>query len=153
MMMLCITIMAGLPACSDDKEKDEPTPADAAAKSIAGVYSGDMSCTVMSSEETIPDVTFTVTATDGNTVSVTLPGFGNPPMQVPSVTVTGVKVSGSDGSYQLAASEFSGKTEAGKSYSGTIQGNFADNRITIKFNLQYGAMPVPMICSFTAPKK
>ena len=94
-----------------------------------------------------------VKATDDATVSVTLSSFGNPPMRVPEISITGVKVSGTDVTYTLAPTQFSGTTSDGKAYSGTLQGNFAANTITVKFNLQYGAMPMPMICSFTASKK
>lgn len=147
-MMLCLGIMATMSSCSDDK--DEPTLP--AAKNIEGSYSGDMSCTVMSSESTFENMTFTVKATDDATVSVTISEFGEPPMKMPSITVPGIKVSGSDGTYTLATTEFSGDNN-GKKYSGTAQGSFTNKILTFKFNLQYGAMPMPMICSFTAPQK
>lgn len=147
-MMVCLGLTSALVSCSEDN-KEPTTPA---AKSIAATYNGDMTCSVMGSEDIFEDMTFTVAATDDANVTVTIPSFGNPPMQLPQIDVPGVKVSGKDGSYELAATEFSGTTETGKAYSGTLQGDFANNTITIKFNLQYGAMPVPMICTFTAAK-
>lgn len=149
-MLLCVGIAATLSSCSDD-EKDEPSVP--AAKSVAGSYDGDMTCSVMGSESVFEDVTFDVTATDDAAVSVAIPSFGNPPMRVPEIAVAGVKVSGTDGTYSLAATEFSGTTPDGKAYSGVMQGDFAGNTITIKFSLQYGAMPMPMICTFSAPRK
>lgn len=147
-IMLCLGIAATMSACSD--EKDEPaTPA---AKSIEGTYNGDMTCSVMGNESIFENMTFTVTATDDATVCVTIPEFGEAPMKMPSIIIPGIRVSGSEGSYTLAATEFNGDIN-GKKYSGTAQGNFAGNSFTFKFSLQYGAMPVPFICTFTAPRK
>ena len=107
----------------------------------------------MGNESVFEDLTFNVDATDDATVDITLPSFGNPPMQVPQINVSDVKVSGSDGTYTLATTEFSGTTDSGRAVSGTIEGSYADQVLTIRFNLQYGAMPMPMICTFSAPKK
>lgn len=149
MLAISLGMAAPLTSCSDNDDK----PAAPAAKSVEGIYTGDMTCTVMGSESTFEDMTFTVTATDDATVSVMIPSFGNPPMQVPEVALAGVKVSGSDGSYSLTSTEFNGTTDGGKTYSGTLQGSATGNDITIEFSLQYGAMPMPMICRFSAPKK
>lgn len=149
-MMLFAGLTTAFTSCSDDDNNEPEIPA---AKSVAGTYTGDMSCTVMGSESTFEDMTFTVTATDDATVTVKIPTFGNPPMQVPEIDIQGVKVSGSEGTYSLASTEFRGSTDAGREYSGTVQGAFADNTLTIRFSLQYGAMPMPMICAFSAPKK
>lgn len=147
-LMLCISGMAALSSCSDDKDE----PAIPAAKNIEGSYNGDMTCSVMGQESTFDNMTFTVRAVDDATVNVTISEFGEPPMKMPSITIASVKVSGNDGTYTLAQTEFSGDSN-GKKYSGTAQGHFADKTLTFQFNLQYGAMPMPMICSFTAPKK
>ncbi len=56
----------------------------------------------MGNESVFEDLTFNVDATDDATVDITLPSFGNPPMQVPQINVSDVKVSGSDGTYTLA---------------------------------------------------
>ena len=148
-MMLFAGLTAAFTSCSDEKYEPEIP----AAKSVAGTYTGDMSCTVMGSESTFENMTFTVTATDDATVTVKIPTFGNPPMQVPEIDIQGVKVSGSEGTYSLASTEFRGSTDAGREYSGTVQGAFADNTLTRRFSLQYGAMPMPMICAFSAPKQ
>lgn len=71
---------------------------------------------------------------------------------MPGIVVSNVKVNGSDGNYTLDSTEFSGDLPNGKTYSGTLQGSFAANTLSVQFNLQYGAMPMPMICSFSAPK-
>lgn len=148
-MMLCFGLVATMSSCSEDDDE----PATPAARYVAGTYSGDMTCSVMGSESVFEDMTFSVAAIDDATVDVVIPSFGNPPMQVPEITVTGVNVSGADGTYTLAPAEFKGTTDAGKAYSGSIQGSFENDEITIRFSLQYGAMPMPMICTFTAPKK
>lgn len=147
-MVLCMGMVATFTSCSDNDDE----PATPAAKSVESVYTGPMTCNVMGSESVFENQTLTVTATDDTTVNVTISTFGNPPMQVPQLTITGVKVSGTDGKYSLARTEFSGSTDAGRAYSGTLEGSFADGAIKLDFSLQYGAMPMPMICSFTAPK-
>lgn len=148
-MVLLLSVSALAISCSDSNEDEPETPA---AKSVEGTYSGDMTCSVMGDESTFEDMTFTLTAVDDATVDIAISSFGNPPMQVPGFTVSGVKVAGTDGKYALAPTEFSGETETGRAFSGTAQGSFDDNTLTVKFSLQYGAMPMPMICSFTAPK-
>lgn len=148
-LMLCTGIVMTFASCSD-KNDDPIMPA---AKNIEGVYHGDIICSVLDTEFVFEATTLTVAATDDATASITVSSFGEPPMQVPSFTVSGVTVSGSDGVYTLATTEFSGTSDTGKTYSGTMQGDFADNSITIRFNLHYGAMPMPMICSFCAPKE
>lgn len=150
-MILCLCCATTFTSCSDDDDDD--APALPAAKSIAGTYTDNMTCSVMGSESVFENVTFTLTATDDATLAIEISSFGEAPMQVPGISINNVAVSGIDGTYTLAATEFSGKTEAGKAYSGTIQGSFADNTLTVKFNLQYGAMPMPMICSFSSVKK
>lgn len=138
-----------LTSCGSD-DKDEPqTPA---ARSIAGTYNGDMTCSVMGSEDLFEDMTFTVTAVDDSKVNITISSFGNPPMQVPEITIKNVAVSGSDGNYTIATTNFEGDLANGKKYSGVIQGNYASEQLNLQFNLQYGAMPMPMICNFSAPK-
>lgn len=149
MAMMALIALVGFTSCSNDDEPSQ-TPA---AKSVAGIYKGDMTCSVMGQESTFEGMTFTVTAVDDATISVAISSFGEPPMQVPAITIDGVKVSGSDGTYALASTDFGGDLANGKTYSGTLEGGYTSDKITIRFNLNYGAMPMPMICSFTAPKQ
>lgn len=147
--LIAVLTLVTLPSCSD--EKDEPsTPA---AKAITGTYAGDMECSVMGSASTFNDVTFTVTATDDATVNITLPAFGEAPMAMPSITVQGVKVTENNGIAVLAETQVTGQTEQGKNYTVTFSGNVSGKILDIKFNLQYGAMPMPMICSSKATKQ
>ena len=149
-MMLWTAIAAPLAACSDNNDKDEPTIP--AAKSVEGVYEGTMTCTVMGSASEFENMTFTLTSTDDATVSLKISSFGEPPMQVPELTIPGIKVAGQNGTYTLASTDFDLEA-GGKKCSGVVEGSYANNRLTINYNLQYGAMPMPMICTFTAPKK
>lgn len=148
--MLAFLAVTTLASCGDDNDDPDPTPA---AKSVAGVYEGDMTCSVMGQESVFENMTFTVTATDDATVSIKISEFGEAPMKVPEITVTDVKVSGSEGTYALASTDFSGEMSNGKTYSGKLDGGYASDELTVRFNLQYGSMPMPMICTFTAPKK
>ena len=148
-MMLCIGLPTVFPCCSDNEEDQPSAPA---AKSVEGAYLGDMTCSVMGSESTFEDMTFTLAATDDATVSLTMSSFGEPPMQVPEITIPDIKVSGENGTYTLATTNFDTESN-GKKISGVVQGTFADNTLDVKINLQYGNMPMPLICSFTATKK
>lgn len=148
--LLCVSLIASVNLTSCQGEEDEPVVP--AAKSVAGTYTADMKCSVMGSESVFEQITFTLVAVDDATVGMTISPFGNPPMQVPEITVPGVAVSGSNGTYTLAATEFSGTTATGKAYSGTTEGSFTDNTLSVKLNLKYGAMPMPMILTFVAPK-
>lgn len=151
-MILSMALAASITSCSgDDDNNNEPD--EPAAQSIAGTYSGNMTCTVMGSEEEYENMSYVITATDDATVSIILPGFGTPPMQLPEMTVTGLKVSGKDGVYTIAATEFSGTSDQGKVYSGAIRGSFENNTLTLDYSLQYGAMPMSMYFSFSAPKE
>ena len=134
-MMLCIGLSTGFTSCSDNEEDQPAAPA---AKSVEGAYLGDM--------------TFTLAATDDATVSLTMSSFGEPPTQVPEITIPDIKVSGENGTYTLATTNFDTESN-GKKISGVVQGTFADNTLDVKINLQYGNMPMPLICSFTATKK
>lgn len=150
MAMVAIISLSTTTSCSDNDDKD--TPAIPAAKNIEGSYTGDMDCSVMGNVSTFADVTFGITATDDATVSITLPPFGEAPMAMPSITVDGVKVTEEDGIATLASTQITGETTDGKSYTVTLSGSVADNTLDIRFNLQFGAMPMPMICSSTAVK-
>lgn len=150
-MLLCLSLICSVSFVSCDSKKDEP--AVPAAKSAAGEYNNNMTVTVMGSESVFENVTYTLVATSDNKVDVQISAFGNPPMQVPAFTIKDVEVSGTNGKYTLAETKFSGTTDAGKAYSGTLAGTVADNTLTANMSLQYGAMPMPMICSFTATKK
>ena len=107
----------------------------------------------MGSASTFENLTFSIEATDDATVAVTLPAFGEAPMAMPSLAITGVKVTEANGVVTLATTEVSGQIESGKNYTCTLSGSVTDKVLNIKFNLQYGAMPMPMICSSTATKK
>lgn len=86
--LMAMLTLAILPSCSDNK--DEPSVP--AAKTIQGSYAGDMECSVMGSASTFENLTFSIEATDDATVAVTLPAFGEAPMAMPSLAITGVKV-------------------------------------------------------------
>jgi len=147
-MMIMALGLFGLTSCSSDD--DEPsTPA---ARSIEGSYTGNMTTSVMGDEDIIEDLTFTVTAVDDSKVNLSIPAFGNPPMLLPAMVIENLTVSGSDGSYSIPETVREGTLENGKAYRITVVGAYADDRLTINFNLNYGAMPMPMICSFTASK-
>lgn len=148
-VMMAAVLAGALTSCSDDND----TPDVPAAKSIEGTYKGDLVCTVMGSAQTFEGKEFVITANDETMVSVSLPAFGEAPMALPAIKLPGVKVSEADGVVTLATTEVSGQTEAGKAYTCTLSGTVEGKKLDIKFNLRYGAMPMPLICTSTATKE
>lgn len=147
--IMTVVFLTTFSSCSDDKDE----PAVPAARTIQGTYAGDLESTVMGTTLIFENKTFTINATDESTVSVVLPAFGEAPIALPSITLTGVKVTEANGVITLATTEISGQTDAGKTYNCTISGTVQDNTLNLKFNLQYGTMPMPMICSSKALKQ
>jgi len=147
--LLATTTALGFTSCNNDDENGPNAPA---ATIVQGSYQGDMTCTVMGDESVFENMTFTVTAVDDATANVAVSTFGNPPMQIAGITIYGMSVSVVDGHYILSETNFSGESN-GKTYSGVAQGNCTGNQLTMQFNLKYGAMPMPLICSFTATKQ
>lgn len=146
--LLSLISVFSLTSC-DDYEDEPDTPA---AKQIEGSYSGTMECSVMGSVDTFENMSFRIVATDDATVTVTLPPFGNAPMAMPSITLEGVKVSETNGIVTLKETEVNGLNDSGKKYTLTLTGTVEGNVLNIKFNLLYGSMPMPIICSSTASK-
>lgn len=149
-LVLSLIFAAALTSCGDDDNDGPDVPA---AKEIAGTYYGDIDCTVMGQTDVFEDKTIVITATSDNEVNVTLDSFGEAPMALPSITVTGLKVKGNDGIYSVDATQFSGTTDAGKNYSGTIKVAYTNGVVKVDFQLQYGNMPMAMVCSFTSDSK
>lgn len=148
-MIIAVISLVSFSSCSND---DEPEGV-AAAQEVAGTYVGDMSVTVSTSESVTEDLTFVVTAIDDVTVRIKTPAFGSAPMAMPSVDITGVKVSGTDGKCTLADTPFDFTTDAGKQCKGTIHGTYSNGVINIEYSMKYGNMPFNMICKFVAPKQ
>ena len=65
-----------------------------------------------------------------------------------SFDVPAVKVSGDNGIYEIATTDFSGTNDAGQFYSGMLHGTVVDGILTLEFSLHIGAMPMPMTCKF-----
>ena len=107
--IIAVLALVTLPSCIHDNEDEPAVPA---AKAIAGTYAGDMECSVMGSASTFENLSFVLSATDDATVTVTLPAFGEAPMAMPSITITGVKVTEVNGISTLATTECSGQTDS-----------------------------------------
>lgn len=142
-MVLCMN------SCSD-KENDEP--ATVTATEIAADYTGTMKCTAMGQELVFDDVDVELKSESQSKVEVIVTSFGNPPMKIAELRIPDVTVSGTPGHIILSATEFSGTSEDGKNYSGTIQGSFTDN-LTLEMELSYGNMPFAMICSYEGSRQ
>lgn len=151
MMMAMLAMCVSFTACSDDD--DEATPA---AEVIAGSYTNNMTCTVMGQESTYENVNLTVTKTSESTVNIVLPGFGSGMMTLPSITLENVKVTGNETTAQIAEQVFTGTvvnaSGAEKQYTCTLSGSYANNTLTLNYSLQYGSMPMAMVCKFVSAK-
>lgn len=148
-LALCASLATTFTSCSNAKDDEPVTPA---ANSVAGTYYGNLTSTVMGNESLFENMNVVLTAIDDASVTVKISEFGEAPMNMPSIVVAGVKVNESDSSYSLAATEFNGTSDTGKQYSGTLQGSSAGDVLNVQFTLNYGAMPMPLICSFTGSK-
>lgn len=149
--LFALFAIIAIASCSDNN--DEPgITSTASAKSVEGVYIGDLDCSVMGSTDTFADLSFSIVATSDDTVTITLPAFGETPMELPSITVPDIKVTETDRGTALTTTEVSGTTDTGRNYTCTLSGEFSDDIFNVKFNLQYGAMPMPLICTAKASK-
>lgn len=152
MMLALVGMCVAFTACSSDD--DEATPA---AQEIAGTYTDDMTLAVMGESSTYEDVTFSVAAASETTVNITLPAVGSGMMALPSITLQGVKVSGSGSTVTISEQEMSGTitnaSGAEKAYTCTIAGSYTNGKLMLNYSLQYGNMPMAMVCAFTGTKK
>lgn len=153
-MMAVVAVCMTFTACGSDDDGAKETPA---AKEIAGTYTDDMTLSVMGQASTYEDVTFTVAAASENTVNITLPAVGSGAMALPSITLEGVKVSGSGTNVAISQQSLSGTiinaSGAEKAYTCDIAGSYTGGKLTLNYSLQYGNMPMAMVCSFTGDKK
>jgi hypothetical protein len=146
--MIALLTITAMTSCSSDDDEQMP----GAAKVVAGEYTSDLTCSVNDAESKFENVTVTIVEKSESTVDIKIGSYGNPPMQVPSLTIENVTVTGQDGTYNIANTEFEGTAENGKKYSGVLTGGYTGNKLTLKFNLHYGAMPMAMINTFESAK-
>lgn len=147
-VLILLTLTFSFTFCSKDNNPDE-TPA---AKEIAGEYTNIMNVNVMGNKSIFSDVTFTLTAISDNKVRISVSEFGEDPMAIPAMDICEAKVVGKDGNYVIEETAFENVNSANKKYSGTLAGNYTSNKLNLNINLTYGAMPMPMICTFSSPK-
>ena len=127
MMLALVSMCVAFSSCSSD---DDPV-AVAAAKEIAGTYTGSLDMTV------------------------TLPACGEGMMALPALEVPAVKVSGSNGAYAFSQENYAGTITvngAEKKYTVTLHGTLKDKTLTVNYSVQYGKMPMPMIGKFVCTK-
>lgn len=101
MMLALVAMCVTFSSCSSDDDDNKTT---AAAAEVVGTYEGDMTLKVSSSESTSSNMTFKIEKVDDNHVNVILPAFGEAPMALPSITVTNLLVTGSNGSFSIPES-------------------------------------------------
>lgn len=167
MMIAAGALSVGFASCGDDDDDDDnddngqtsTITKKSLAESLAGDYTGEYSLTVSTSTST-DTVTYSIKKIDDTHVSLTTPSAGSGAMALPSITINNIPVSTSSvsGTEVISASlaEVSGTivvNDAEKSY------KFSDlvivstgNKVSIAYSLQYGKMPMAMVCSFKGEK-
>lgn len=154
MMIAAVVVCVGFESCGDD---DDETIA--VAQTLAGSYSGELSTTVMGSESK-DNATYEIKKIDDTHVSMTTPAAGSGMMALPSITLDNIPVttSNKNGSEVVSASidKVSGSitvngAEKSYTFSDVVIVN-SGNKVSIAYSLQYGKMPVAMICSFVGNK-
>ena len=150
MMLALVSMCVAFSSCSSDDDTV------AAAKEIAGSYTGSLDMTVMGKASTYENVTMKIEAVDDATVKITLPACGDEGMMaLPALEVPAVKVSGSNGAYAFSQENYAGTVTvngAEKKYTVTLQGTLKDKTLTVNYSVQYGKMPMPMIAKFVCTK-
>ena len=144
-MAICLGLAVMLTSCNGNE--DEPVLP--GAEIIEGSYFGDLSCKVLDTTLEYENLTVAVTANDDATVTIHIPQFGgNGHNTLPAFDIPGAEVSEQNGTYLIAAPDFSGTNDKGQAYSGTLQGEISQGKLTLEFVLRIGAMPMPMTCTF-----
>ena len=147
MMLALVSMCVAFSSCSSD---DDPV-AVAAAKEIAGTYTGSLDMTVMGTASTYDNLTMKIEAVD----DATLPACGEGMMALPALEVPAVKASGSNGAYAFSQENYAGTITvngAEKKYTVTLHGTLKDKTLTVNYSVQYGKMPMPMIGKFVCTK-
>lgn len=147
-LIMALTLSLSFFSCTD-KENDEPK--NPVANEVAATYSGTMTATAMGTDLTFENVEVNLSVADDSHVNVAVGAFGNPPMQLPEITINDVAVSKTETGYALATTQFEGTSSEGKNYSGTLSGRY-ENCLELTMELHYGNMPMPMVCKYVAYK-
>lgn len=140
-------------SCSDDDDA-AATPA---AAEVAGTYSGNGTMTVMGQSFDYPNVSYTLTAKDESTVTLTIPATGEGSMKFPDLKVENISVTkASDGTYTLGETEYKGTVTvdgATKNYTVMVASSSVNgSTLKLNYSLQYGAMPMAMVTTFEGTK-
>ncbi len=149
--MVCTNVAFN--SCSDDDDA-AATPA---AAEVAGTYSGNGTMTVMGQSFDYPNVSYTLTAKDESTVTLTIPATGEGSMKFPDLKVENISVTkASDGTYTLGETEYKGTVTvdgATKNYTVTVaSSSVSGSTLKLNYSLQYGAMPMAMVTTFEGTK-
>ena len=153
MMLALVAMCVTFSSCGGDDDDDQVTPA---AEYVAGTYVSNLSMTVMGEESTYENAEVKLEKVDDQTINVVLPAAGEGMMALPSLTIPALKVTGSNGTYAFSVQGYKGSIDvngATKEYTVTLTGAFANGKLTLNYQLQYGKMPMPMIGKFEASKK
>ncbi len=150
-----VSTTAVFQSCSSD---DDETPATtAAAKEVAGTYTGDGKMTVMGSSFDYPSVSYVLEVKDDNTINLTIPATGEGNMRFPDLKVEGIGVTkATDGTYKLADVEYKGSVTVDgntKNYTVTLESStVSGSTLKLNYSLQYGSMPMAMVTTFEGTK-
>lgn len=144
-IVTALLLSTNLFSCADN---DNSLQIESSAEKIVGNYNGTMQASAMGQNLSFDNVEVAVTPASDNAVNISIASFGNPPMVLPAIIIKNVEVTGIGSTYSLASTEFSGTCADGKIYNGTVIGN-ADSKLNLQIELHYGAMPMPLICTYS----
>lgn len=155
MMLALVSMTVAFTSCSSDDDEDDA--AVAVAEQVVGTYTGDLTIKVSTSEDTTEGLNFKVEKVDDSHVNVTLPSYGEGAMSFPGLTVKNLLVTGSNGTYTIPETTFDQTIQVNgvdKVISqSAISATFTSGKMTLKYAMQYGKMPMVMNCSTVATKK
>lgn len=155
-MIAAVSVMTVATSCGDDEKETVATPS---ADAMVGTYKGDLSITVMGQAST-SEANYVIAKVDDNNVSLTIPAAGSGAMAMPTLSIDKLPVEKAslDGVEicKSSLSEYSGSVTVDgveKTYKFTdIAIVTKDNNISISYSLQYGKMPMAMVCKFVGKK-
>ena len=155
MIVALVAMTVAFSSCSKNDNNDDAATATAA--QVVGTYTGDLAIEVSTSKSTTNGLEFKVEKADDTHVNLTLPAYGEGSMAFPGLTIKNLLVTGSNGTYTIPETSFN-QTITVNGEEKTIQqtaltATFANGKMTLKYAMQYGKMPLVMNCSTEATKK
>jgi len=156
MMVAATTMVFGVYSCGSDDNENEPEKPVAA--QVAGSYEGQEIIKVMGEVSSDTTTTYSFAKATDLTVDMTIPGFGMGAMTIPSFPVKEIPLTKGEKAITGKLDSYSGTVTDGKGQEKAYTVNnivvaFDGETVAVTYELKYGAMPMPMMTTFTGTKK